>query len=157
MAGYPNMFLLYGPNTNLGAGSIIVMLEAQIRYVARALELIGDGRALDVRPDVQRRYVDDVQRRLRDTVWTGCDSWYRQDGDGRIVNNWPGFVAEYIRDTRAGRRPRLHGVTRVRNELLSRQVGASARLRARVGRYRPRQDEKRRTDVGDPGAGPAGW
>ena len=100
VAGYPNMFLLYGPNTNLGAGSIIVMLEAQIRYVAKALGLIGDGRALDVRPEVQRRYADDVQRRLRDTVWTGCHSWYRRDGDGRIVNNWPGFVAEYVRDTR---------------------------------------------------------
>jgi cation diffusion facilitator CzcD-associated flavoprotein CzcO len=100
VAGYPNMFLLYGPNTNLGAGSIIVMLEAQIRYVAGALALIGDGRALDVRPDAQRRYADDVQRRLRDTVWTGCHNWYRRDGDGRIINNWPGFVAEYVRDTR---------------------------------------------------------
>ena len=100
VAGYPNMFLLYGPNTNLGAGSIIVMLEAQIRYVARALELIGNGRALDVRPDAQRRYADDVQRRLRDTVWTECHNWYRRDGDGRIVNNWPGFVAEYLRDVR---------------------------------------------------------
>jgi cation diffusion facilitator CzcD-associated flavoprotein CzcO len=100
VAGYPNLFLLYGPNTNLGAGSIIVMLEAQIRYVARALELIGDGGALDVRPDAQRRNAEHVQRRLRDTVWTGCHNWYRRDGDGRIVNNWPGFVAEYLRDTR---------------------------------------------------------
>jgi cation diffusion facilitator CzcD-associated flavoprotein CzcO len=100
VAGYPNMFLLYGPNTNLGAGSIIVMLEAQIGYVAQALELIGNGRALDVRPDVQRRYADGIQRRLDDTVWTECHSWYRRDGDGRIVNNWPGFVAEYVRDTR---------------------------------------------------------
>lgn len=100
VAGYPNLFLLYGPNTNLGAGSIIVMLEAQIRYVSRALALIGDGQALDVRPEVQRRFTDDVQRRLGDTVWTGCHSWYRRDGDGRIVNNWPGFVAEYVRETR---------------------------------------------------------
>jgi cation diffusion facilitator CzcD-associated flavoprotein CzcO len=100
VSGYPNLFLLYGPNTNLGAGSIIAMLEAQIRYVAQALELIGDGRALDVRPEVQRRCADDVQRRLRGTVWTGCHNWYRRDGDGRIVNNWPGFVAEYVRDTR---------------------------------------------------------
>jgi cation diffusion facilitator CzcD-associated flavoprotein CzcO len=100
VAGYPHLFLLYGPNTNLGAGSIIVMLEAQIRYVARALALIGSGRALDVRPDAQRRYADDVQRRLGDTVWTGCHNWYRRDGDGRVVNNWPGFVAEYVRDTR---------------------------------------------------------
>jgi len=100
VSGYPNLFLLYGPNTNLGAGSIIVMLEAQIRYVSRALELFGEGRALDVRPDAQRRYAEDVQRRLDDTVWTGCHNWYRRDGDGRIVNNWPGFVAEYVRDTR---------------------------------------------------------
>jgi cation diffusion facilitator CzcD-associated flavoprotein CzcO len=100
VAGYPNLFLLYGPNTNLGAGSIIVMLEAQIRYVSRALALIDTGRALDVRPEVQRRYVDDVQRRLAGTVWTGCHNWYRRDGDGRIVNNWPGFVAEYVRETR---------------------------------------------------------
>jgi cation diffusion facilitator CzcD-associated flavoprotein CzcO len=100
VAGYPNMFVLYGPNTNLGAGSIVVMLEAQIRYVARALRLIGDGRAIDVRADVQRRYSEQVRRRLQDTVWTGCDSWYRRDGDGRIVNNWPGFVAEYVRATR---------------------------------------------------------
>jgi cation diffusion facilitator CzcD-associated flavoprotein CzcO len=100
VAGYPNLFLLYGPNTNLGAGSIIVMLEAQIRYVSRALRLIGDGHALDVRPEAQRRYADDLQRRLRDSVWGGCQNWYRRDGDGRIVNNWPGFVAEYIRDVR---------------------------------------------------------
>ena len=100
VSGYPNLFLLYGPNTNLGAGSIIVMLEAQIRYVSRALELLDEGRALDVRADVQRRSAEDVQRRLDDTVWTGCHSWYRQDGNGRIVNNWPGFVAEYVRDTR---------------------------------------------------------
>ena len=100
VAGYPNLFLLYGPNTNLGAGSIIVMLEAQIRYVTRALALIGDGRALDVRTEAQRRDADDVQRRLANTVWTGCHNWYRRDGDGRIVNNWPGFVAEYVRDTR---------------------------------------------------------
>jgi cation diffusion facilitator CzcD-associated flavoprotein CzcO len=100
VAGYPNLFLLYGPNTNLGAGSIIVMLEAQIRYVLRALRLISDGHALDVRPEAQRRYTDDLQRRLRDTVWSGCQNWYRRDGDGRIVNNWPGFVAEYISDTR---------------------------------------------------------
>jgi len=76
------------------------MLEAQIRYVSRALELLDEGRALDVRADVQRRSAEDVQRRLDDTVWTGCHSWYRQDGNGRIVNNWPGFVAEYVRDTR---------------------------------------------------------
>jgi cation diffusion facilitator CzcD-associated flavoprotein CzcO len=100
VSGYPNLFLLYGPNTNLGAGSIIVMLEAQIRYVSQALELLGEGRALDVRPDAQRRYAEGVQRRLDDTVWTGCHNWYRRDSDGRVVNNWPGLVAEYVRDTR---------------------------------------------------------
>ncbi len=100
VAGYPNMFLLYGPNTNLGAGSIITMLEAQIRYVSTALALIGPHRALDVRADVEHRSTDQLQDRLRGTVWTGCNSWYRSDRDGRIVNNWPGFVAEYVRETR---------------------------------------------------------
>jgi cation diffusion facilitator CzcD-associated flavoprotein CzcO len=103
VSGYPNMFLLYGPNTNLGVGSIVAMIEAQIGYVAAALRLVSERQtpaALDVRADVQRESADGVQARLADSVWTQCESWYRKDGDGRVVGNWPGQMFEYVRATR---------------------------------------------------------
>ena len=102
VAGFPNMFLLYGPNTNLGFGSIIVMIEAQTRYVVDALRRarVGGG-ALEVRQEVQTAFDERLQERLRHSVWTGCRSWYRVDGEGRIVNNWPGFMAEYALATRS--------------------------------------------------------
>ncbi|MEP6955158.1 MAG: NAD(P)/FAD-dependent oxidoreductase [Solirubrobacteraceae bacterium] len=102
VAGFPNLFLLYGPNTNLGFGSIIVMVEAQIAYVLDALRRLSasGANALDVRPEVQRASGAELQRRLRHSVWTSCRSWYREDGDGRVVNNWPGQMAEYVHLTR---------------------------------------------------------
>jgi cation diffusion facilitator CzcD-associated flavoprotein CzcO len=101
VAGFPNFFMLYGPNTNLGSGSIIYMLESQIRYAADAVRrLAGNGRALlDVRPEVQRRFDEEMQRRLGDSVWASCSSWYRTES-GRVTNNWPGFMYEYRRRTR---------------------------------------------------------
>ncbi|HST40813.1 MAG TPA: NAD(P)/FAD-dependent oxidoreductase [Conexibacter sp.] len=105
VAGFPNLFLMYGPNTNLGVGSIIVMIEAQAGYVMSALGLLrgaGSGagagrRALSVRPEVEAASTETVQQRLDGSVWTQCQSWYRKDGDGRIVGNWPGFMLEYVR------------------------------------------------------------
>lgn len=98
--GFPNMFLMYGPNTNLGSGSIVYMLERQARYIRQAVELLGSGvSTLDVRPEVARRYDDEVQRRLVGTAWTSCRNWYRTDS-GRVTNNWPGLVSEYNRRTR---------------------------------------------------------
>ena len=99
VAGFPNLFLMYGPNTNLGVGSIIVMIEAQAGYVASALSLLRERgkRALTVRPEVEQRSTDAVQQRLDGSVWTECQSWYRKDGTGRVVGNWPGFMLEYVR------------------------------------------------------------
>lgn len=98
--GFPNMFLMYGPNTNLGSGSIVYMLERQARYLRQAVTLLASGvSTLDVRPEVARRYDDEVQQRLAHTAWTGCSSWYRAES-GRVVNNWPGLVSEYHRRTR---------------------------------------------------------
>ena len=100
VSGFPNMFLLYGPNTNLGHNSIIYMLESQFTYVLGCLRALSRVRYLDVRPDVQRAFDEDVQRRFRTTVWsTGCTSWYKA-ADGRIVNNWPGYTFGYRRATR---------------------------------------------------------
>jgi cation diffusion facilitator CzcD-associated flavoprotein CzcO len=106
VAGFPNLFILYGPNTNLGAGSIIHMLESQINYVMeslRALEGLGAS-YMDVRPEVQRAFNDELQRRLEGSVWNaGCTNWY-VDEAGRNTNNWPGLTLEYRRRTR---RPEL--------------------------------------------------
>jgi cation diffusion facilitator CzcD-associated flavoprotein CzcO len=95
--GFPNLFVLYGPNTNTSGGSIIAYLEAQSAYVRQALEETRRRRAaaIDVRPDVEAANVREVQERFRGTAWTRCDSWYRTP-DGRIVANWPGYMREYF-------------------------------------------------------------
>lgn len=94
--GFPNMFLVYGPNTNLGGNSIIFMMEHQFRYILQIL--IRRLSYVEVRKEVADRFDDEVQRRLADTVWSGCHSWYVDDG-GRISANWPGLVWEYHRRT----------------------------------------------------------
>jgi cation diffusion facilitator CzcD-associated flavoprotein CzcO len=102
VSGFPNLFLLYGPNTNLSHNSIIYMLESQIRYVLGCVQAIRRHRLswIDVRPEVQRAFNRDVRERMRSTVWvSGCTSWYRT-ADGRQVTNWPGFTFAYRRATR---------------------------------------------------------
>jgi len=100
VAGFPNMFLLYGPNTNLGHNSIVYMIESQLRYVLGALRAArerGIGR-LEVRRDVQRGYNEDIQRRLKDTVWNAgrCASWYLDDrGENPVM--WPDFTFRFRR------------------------------------------------------------
>ncbi len=99
---FPNLFLLYGPNTNLGHNSIIFMLERQIDYVMGAIgQLAGKPHTLiEVDPGVERRHNEEIQASLARSVWAdGCDNWYKDDA-GRIVNNWPGLTLEYARATR---------------------------------------------------------
>ena len=97
VAGFPNFFLLYGPNTNLGGNSIIYMLEGQIDYALAALQSLDerDLAWLDVRPDVQREFTDWVDEASASTVWeSGCRSWYTT-GDGRNATNWPDHTFLY--------------------------------------------------------------
>jgi cation diffusion facilitator CzcD-associated flavoprotein CzcO len=99
--GFPNMFLIYGPNTNLGSSSIILMMEQQARYIRQVMDemiRVGGTHAFEVRPAAEQAYDDDVQSRLDNGVWTTCDSWYRTDS-GRVTTNWPGLVREYQRRT----------------------------------------------------------
>lgn len=104
VAGFPNMFVMYGPNTNLGCGSIIYMLESQARYIRQAVRYIAEsgGCAVDVRSDVAAAYDAQVQAKLDRSVWTLCSSWYR-NATGRITNNWPGLVSAYRWGTRRWR------------------------------------------------------
>jgi cation diffusion facilitator CzcD-associated flavoprotein CzcO len=102
VSGFPNLFLLYGPNTNLGHNSIVYILESQMTYVMSALQAMDERGAacVEVRPQVQDAFNEEMQERLRGSVWnSGCSSWYL-DGHGRNSIQWPGFTFEYRRRTR---------------------------------------------------------
>lgn len=99
--GFPNLFLLMGPNTGLGHNSMIFMIEAQARYARQAIERLlqgGDAR-MEVRPEVQARFESHLQARLQRSVWnSGCRSWYLKDDRNPVI--WPGFTFEYWWKTR---------------------------------------------------------
>ncbi len=102
VSGFPNWFILMGPNTGPGHTSVLVFTEAQIAHVLGAIhELRAKGlRFLEVRRDVQDRYNAGIQRRMKHMVWTsGCNSWYLSS-DGSNHSLYPGFAAEYALRTR---------------------------------------------------------
>lgn len=102
VAGYPNFFMLYGPNTNLGHNTIIFMLECQIAYILSALRALDDEdlRYLDLQPVVMDAYNAEIQAVLRDSAWAAAgDSWYK-DAEGHITNNWPWSTFAYWLRTR---------------------------------------------------------
>ncbi len=97
VSGFPNLFLLYGPNTNLGHNSIIVMIEAQVDYVVQAMQALKarGARALDVKPAAYARFNAQLQADLAQTAWAGsCSSWYKT-ASGKITNNWSGDTNTY--------------------------------------------------------------
>jgi cation diffusion facilitator CzcD-associated flavoprotein CzcO len=102
VSGFPNLFVLIGPNTGLGHSSMILMIESQVAYVVSAIETMR-ARGLtrvDVRQDVQTKYNDRIHERLKGTVWsTGCTSWYRTR-NGKNTTLWPGFTFEFRLRTR---------------------------------------------------------
>jgi len=105
VAGFPNFFMLYGPNTNLGHNSILFMIEQQVGYVLAALEEAErrGAAAVEVTEGALTAWDREIVRRSADTVWAeGCHSWYKTE-DGRITNNWIGHTTEYRRRLR---RPR---------------------------------------------------
>ncbi|MGB6898897.1 MAG: NAD(P)/FAD-dependent oxidoreductase, partial [Candidatus Acidiferrum sp.] len=105
VSGFPNFFLLLGPNTGLGHNSIILMIEAQVGYVMSCLALMKrrKKRVLEVRENTQKNFVREVRRRLEGTVWQsgGCKSWYQDQRTGENTTLWPGSVVSYVRRTRS--------------------------------------------------------
>ncbi|WP_280316411.1 flavin-containing monooxygenase [Nocardia wallacei] len=99
--GFPNLFMMYGPNTNVGSGSIIYMLESQARYIRQATRYLAahPRHYLSARPAAEQAWDAWLQRRLEDTPWNFCSSWYR-NASGRITNNWPGATVLYRWKTR---------------------------------------------------------
>ena len=106
VAGFPNLFMLLGPNTGTGHTSVLVPIEAQARYVVACIrELAQRGAAsLEVRADVMRQHNEALQRRLARTVWasTSCTSWYKTAA-GRVLALYPGYITRYVLEMR---RPR---------------------------------------------------
>lgn len=98
--GFPNLQIMYGPNTNTGGGSIIYFLEAQARHVADYVEHVArSGQPHVVRREVEEAHDRQVQADLAGSVWSRCTSWYRQ-ADGRIPTNWPGLSPQYRKGVR---------------------------------------------------------
>jgi cation diffusion facilitator CzcD-associated flavoprotein CzcO len=101
VSGFPNLFLLMGPNTGLGHNSMVFMIEAQARYATRAIEALRANRLayMDVRPEVEQAFRAKLAEKMKNTVWTsGCTSWY-QTPDGEVFL-WPGASVDYWRRTR---------------------------------------------------------
>lgn len=97
VAGFPNFFMLYGPNTNLGHNSIIFMIECQVKYVMQCIEemITGSIAWLDVKPEAMDAFNTALQAEIQKSVWAGgCTSWYKTES-GKVTNNWSSFTAKY--------------------------------------------------------------
>lgn len=98
VSGFPNFFMLIGPNTGLGHNSLVYMIESQIAYVLDALRTLRerDLKTLEVQKPVQDAFNRRLRGKLARTVWAtgGCHSWY-QTRTGKITTLWPGFTFEY--------------------------------------------------------------
>ena len=103
VAGFPNFFILLGPNTGLGHTSVVLMAESQVSYVLDALRTMRERRAaaVEVRAEAQAAYNAGVQSRMSGTVWNsgGCKSWYI-DATGKNSTIWPGTTWSFRRRTR---------------------------------------------------------
>ncbi|MDT5173647.1 MAG: hypothetical protein QOG37_898 [Mycobacterium sp.] len=99
VAGFPNFFMLYGPNTNQGGNSIVYILEAGARLVASALSRIARrGGYLEVRTEAEKRFNERLSADLERSIWTQCTSYFRSPS-GRVVTQWPYTELEYARRT----------------------------------------------------------
>jgi cation diffusion facilitator CzcD-associated flavoprotein CzcO len=97
VSGFPNWFIIMGPNTGPGHTSVLVYTESQIAYALQAIRRMISCRLryVDVRQEVQDRYNEGLQKRMKHMVWSsGCNSWYLSD-DGKNHALYPGFASEY--------------------------------------------------------------
>ena len=103
VAGFPNMFLVVGPNTGLGHSSMILMIEAQVNLIMESLKAMKRKQAkfIDLKPQVQQDFNKEIQEKLSHTVWQngGCHSWYQMK-NGKNVTLWPGFTFTFMERTK---------------------------------------------------------
>jgi cation diffusion facilitator CzcD-associated flavoprotein CzcO len=105
VSGFPNFFILLGPNTGLGHNSVVLMIEAQVGYVINCLKLMRERKigAMEVRAESQKHFAADIRDRMARTVWQsgGCRSWYQDTHTGENTTLWPGSVIAYMRNMRS--------------------------------------------------------
>lgn len=97
-AGFPNMHMMFGPNTNLGHNSMLIMLEAQARYIADSIQQLDqkNAQSMRIKTEVEAQYNQELQQRIAKLAFTQIDkSWYISQG--RVTNNWAGGTIEYPR------------------------------------------------------------
>lgn len=104
VAGFPNLFILQGPNTGLGHSSVLEMIEGQIEHTLRAVRYLEECGVAAIEPtaEAQQAFVEEVDRRMKGTVWMqgGCVSWYL-DRTGRNSTMWPGTIRSFRRRVEA--------------------------------------------------------
>ncbi|MFA6262550.1 MAG: NAD(P)/FAD-dependent oxidoreductase, partial [Bacteroidia bacterium] len=102
VAGFPNLFLMLGPNTATGHTSTLLYIEPGVAWALRAMAEVRRRGChwLDVRPAVMQAFNDRLQARLGPSVWSSCRNWYRADS-GRVIAIFPGFTREYVQAVRS--------------------------------------------------------
>lgn len=96
VTGFPNMFLMLGPNTATGHTSTLLYIEPAVQHAIACMDAVTHGghRAIEVRGEVMQAHNAELQQRLRGSVWSQCRSWYRMEG-GKVIAIFPGFTREY--------------------------------------------------------------
>ena len=97
VSGFPNFFILYGPNTNLGHNSILFMIEQQVGYIRQLVDdfVLKGVRSVEVRERSMQAFDTEISDATAQTVWDeDCSSWYK-NASGRVTNNWPDYTVKY--------------------------------------------------------------
>ena len=101
--GFPNLFIVTGPNTGIGHTSAIVVIEAQMNYIISSIKSLSanDNKVIEVKADAENRYTQHIHKEMAKTVWKsgGCNSWY-QSKSGHVIAMFPGFSFTYQRWTK---------------------------------------------------------
>ena len=97
VAGYPNYYLVTGPNTGVGTTSVVFMIEQEIDYILKLIDAAGADRLIEVKRSAQQDYNARISEELAGSVWaSGCKSWYRR-ADGKITVLYPGSARGFRR------------------------------------------------------------
>lgn len=135
VTGFPNLFLLLGPNTGLGHNSVVFMIESQISHVMNIMRYMREHNiaVMEPRPEVQTAFIDDVEQRMKGTVWTsgGCKSWYL-DSTGRNSTLWPGYSWQFYRRVAGLNANEYRMVTRSQSRSVNKLPGMDTSLNAGI-------------------------